>query len=247
MVRRFQTDCLAALLLAVTTTACTAGKAERTPIDKPPLGLFTTLPIYWSEAPDISAMLNSETSPHWARVALEEDYVLVPMDVLDAARLKGLDQVILAQPRALAPAENVALDNWVRAGGRALVFADPMLVQHSIFPIGDKRRPQDVVLLSPILARWGLSLRFDEGQGEGPRTVVDGDLALPVVRAGHFARSGGGEDSACALAAEAILAKCSIGKGEVLVVADADLLDIHAENGAADAFETLVTRAFPNP
>ena len=50
----------------------------------------------------------------------------------------------------------------MRGGGRVLLFADPMLTRHSAFALGDRRRPQDVVLLSPILARWRLELQFDE-------------------------------------------------------------------------------------
>ena len=67
---------------------------------------------------------------------------------------------MMIQPRPLSPQENVALDNWVAAGGRLLLFADPALTEDSAFAIGDRRRPQDVVLLSPILARWGLELEL---------------------------------------------------------------------------------------
>lgn len=244
MARRRRTRFPVAFGLVAALGACAAGPTKRPAAEQAQLGLFTSLPIYWGEAADITAMLNSDEPPHWARAALEQQYTLAPMDVLDAESLQDLDDLILAQPRPLAPSENVALDDWVRAGGRALVFADPMLAQHSIFPIGDKRRPQDVVLLSPILARWGLVLRYDEAQAAGIRIIEDGDLALPVTRAGTFAATGQGEDSTCDLSAESTIARCTIGEGSALIVADADLLDPHAEPASAAAFDELVTRAF---
>ena len=102
---------------------------------------------------------------------LESRYDLVPLDTLEPDALAGIERVILAQPRALAPSENVSFDQWLTAGGEALIFADPMLTRHSEYPIGDRRRPQDVVLLSPLFDHWGLELTFDETQA-GARAGV---------------------------------------------------------------------------
>lgn len=159
-----------AILIAVVLAAVgVAGWAftREGPAERGPLGLFTSLPIYWGEGADLSAMLDPEGKPHWARQQIEDQRVLRPLDVLTPETLKPLHDVLLAQPRALAPAENVALDDWVRNGGRVLLLADPMLTEHSNFAIGDKRRPMDVALLSPILTHWGLELQFDERQPEG--------------------------------------------------------------------------------
>lgn len=198
--------------------------------DKAALGLFTTLPIYWGEEADIASMLEASSEPAWVRSALEERASLKPLDTLEANSLGDLDRVILAQPRPLAPSENVAFDNWLRAGGKALIFADPALTQESRFHLGDPRRPHDTVLLSPLLTRWGLELRFDEGQTESEREARYGDLALPVRLAGEFSARGEEPAAECAIADGGLVARCSVGEGEVLLVADAALLETDRES-----------------
>ena len=209
------------------------------------LGLFTTLPVFWNETPDVAALLDAQGEQHWARTLMTQQYDLVPLVVLSEDRLAGLEQLVLAQPRPLSPQENVALDDWVRAGGQVLVFADPMLMQHSIFPLGDKRRPQDVVLLSPILARWGLELVFDEEQDAGERTVRSAGIAVPVVMAGQLAATQSGAESQCDISEQDLVARCRIGEGTATIVADADLFEPHAESDLAPAaLNALMQRAF---
>ncbi|EDL48680.1 hypothetical protein [Erythrobacter sp. SD-21] len=210
------------------------------------LGLFSTLPIYWGEGGDVAAILEGAGEQGWVRSVLEEEGKIVPLDTLEEDALLGLDRVILAQPRPLAPSENVAFDAWVRNGGSALVFADPMLTQHSDYPLGDPRRPHDMVVLSPLLAHWGLVLRFDEGQRAGLRGVAADDLVLPVELAGHFELRGGAGGDECALLVDRLVADCRLGKGRALMVADAALLDDHEEGAArSGALRDLLLRIFP--
>jgi len=215
---------------------------------RPTLGLMTSLPIYWPEAESPGDFLAGGKRPHWARMALERDYVLRPLDTLtQAGGLQSVYYLLLAQPRALSGEENVALDDWVRGGGCLLLFADPMLTGHSIFAIGDRRRPQDVVLLSPILARWGLELGFDEGQGGEVAVRRVGDLELPTQRAGAFRlrKPAGGAAAECRLLADGLAAQCAIGEGRVLAIADAALLeDGDEEGGRAGPLMRLAGKAF---
>lgn len=193
--------------------------------DKPVLGLMTSLPIYWGEAASFADQIASDAPPHWVRVELEKRYRLMPLDTLAGAgdaTLANVDFLLLAQPRALSGEENVALDDWVRAGGRVLLFADPLLTSHSRFPLGDPRRPLDIALLSPILDRWGLELTFDESQPEGEQSVEAADVAIPVNLRGAFEVSG---DGGCTLGQNAFYATCVIGEGRVLALADAALLE----------------------
>ena len=92
-------------------------------------------------------------------------------------------------------------------------------------------------MLSPILGRWGLELAFDDAQapGEHAVTVPDGDIPvnLPGVfrfpgNSGEGADSGKGRDAVahCRLEAAGLMAECSAGKGRVLALADAALLEI---------------------
>jgi len=149
-------------------SACHADEAPAAdPAELPELGIMGTIPIYWGESAGFGDVLAGKGTPHWAKAQLEAHYRLLPLDMLSPDSLDGLDFLLLAQPRALSPAENVALDDWVRAGGRLLLFADPLMTGGSSFPIGDRRRPQDVALISPILDHWGLSMAFDDEREPG--------------------------------------------------------------------------------
>jgi len=186
------------------------------------IGLFTSLPILWRETGDIADLLRTDAPPHWAGTALAEQGRVTPLDMLETG-LSRIDILVMAQPRALLPQENVALDTWVRGGGRVLLFADPMLTADSAFALGDRRRPQDIAMLSPILGRWGLRLEFDQGQPAGPRVAHVLGAAMPVDLAGRFAVTS--TDSLCRIAGEGLLAECRIGKGRLVAIADAALLD----------------------
>ena len=215
------------------------------------MGLFTTLPIYWNEASGLSDLLADDRAKPWPRAVLEQRYRVQPLDLLEPAGagkpdpLGAYRYLLLAQPRALSAGENVALDAWVRAGGRLLLFADPMLTAQSIHAIGDARRPQDVALLSPILGHWGLRLEFEDTQPAGERVVELFGARIPVELAGRLGPlPGAGE--ACAILADGIAARCAIGKGAVLVVADAAMLDTADEGRSAReaGLATLLDKAF---
>ena len=198
-----------------------------------PLGLFTSLPILWHEADDIAAQLSGPGKPHWARPVLEERRRLVPLDTL--LHPAGFDDLLIAQPRPLEPAENVALDRWVRAGGHLLLFADPLLTSESRFALGDPRRPADTVLLEPILAHWGLALRAGDGVRESAGT------GFAVAAPGVLERLPGTPPD-CAIEQEGLVAQCRIGTGTALIVADAALLE--PAEGPAAATRARVLRGF---
>jgi hypothetical protein len=235
------------VLAAATWFGLRDGRGEARATASAPLMLFTSLPIYWSEAPDIAATLKGGGKPHWARAAIEAQRALRPVDVLEAGALGRGGDLLMVQPRPLAPAENVALDRWVGAGGRLLLFADPALTASSAFALGDRRRPEDIVLLSPILARWGLRLEFDDEQPAGERLArLGGGAPIPVNLAGRFAVLGGGrEDTRCRLGAGGLLAECSAGRGRVVAVADAALFEDPGDDpGRRAALAALLARAF---
>ena len=222
-----------------------SGQAQGSPIATealPTLGLMGTIPLYWGESDNLGEILGGEIEPHWARTQLEQHYRLRPLAALTQEELAPLQLLLLAQPRALSPAENVALDGWVRGGGRLLLFADPLLTGESRFAIGDRRRPQDVILLSPILDRWGLELEFVDDQPAGAKVREIAGGAVPVNLPGRFAPSMQG---GCTLEAAGLLADCIVGNGRAVVLADAALLDLdHPAPEAAPALAMLVERAF---
>jgi len=248
---RFSKAICSALLLAFSATPI-AAQEQAPPQEqaaRPVIGLMGTIPIYWGEAAGFNDLIAGDAPSHWARAVLERRAALAPLDYLSAEALAPHRHLLLAQPRGLSGEENVALDNWVRSGGRLLLFADPWMTGASRFHIGDRRRPQDVALMSPILGHWGLELQtasdeHDSHDHGAADTVAYGDHLLPTNMAGNFVALPGGED--CNLPLEGLLAHCRIGEGEVLIMADAAILDLagpypHAETG----LESLLAQIFP--
>lgn len=236
---------LAALALASSVPALAQQPAGAEPA-RPELALMGTIPIYWGEAAGLlELLLGGGYEAHWARAALEAQWRLAPLDYLSQDALEGHDRMLLAQPRGLAPEENVALDEWVAAGGRLLLFADPWITGHSDYALGDRRRPQDVALLAPILARWGLRLEYEEGEG-GARLAEreHRGTMLPVTLPGRFTRHDAGVAD-CTIEADGLVARCARGAGRIVLVADAALLDFEGPHpGAEAALSRLALLAF---
>ncbi len=188
----------------------------------PRLGLMTTLPLQWSEG-GVEAAVDADAAPHPAYARLAAAYDVVPLDNLDEIDRHGL--LLLAQPRALSPAELVMLDAWLRRGGRLLLLADPALQWGSVYPLGDKRRPLFTSMLSPLFSHWGIELvlPIDKAEPIAERRI-DG-LTIRTLTPGAWQVKGEAANSLCVIADDAIYAACSVGKGTALLVADADLLD----------------------
>ena len=219
------------------------GVAEASAPLAPELALMGTIPIYWGEAHSLDDLLSVDTHGHWARAVIERQFHLRPLDYLSAEALAGRERLLLAQPRGFAPEENVALDAWLRAGGRLLLFADPYMTGESHFALGDRRRPQDVALLSPILAHWGLELTYDSLQPDRVQARDFAGTALPVRLAGRFELTGEAPD--CRVFAEGLLADCTFGAGRAVIVADAAMLDlVDPAAGSQAALEYLLGHVF---
>ncbi|MFN3388455.1 MAG: hypothetical protein ACK40O_05945 [Allosphingosinicella sp.] len=180
---------------------------------KPELLLMTALPIVWGEG----GAFDPASRPARAYRALQAEFAVRPIDTLGADTLSGGRLILLAQPRWLSPGELVALDAWVRGGGRALILTDPRLAWPSELPVGDIRRPPPIALLGPLLGHWGLGLA--PAPGEGVETARLGDRVLAMERPGRFAARG----DACRVL-ESWRARCRIGAGEAVLIADADLM-----------------------
>ena len=208
-----------------------------------PVGLFTSLPLIWAETEDPRQLLDQRQARHRAKIAFDALGPIRPLDTLE--HLDGsLKRMIIAQPRPLSPAENVALDRWLREGGRVLLFADPLLTEPSVYALGDPRRPQDVVLLSPILSHWGLELVFDDQQPGGVRTIAVAGSALPVDLAGGWIVHGG----KCRLEGEGVLVTCQVGRGRLVALADAEVLAAHDPGQLRqNALANLLRRSFGQP
>jgi hypothetical protein len=200
------------------------GRTEaRTAETRPPLVLATSLPLVWGE----SGPFDPASRPAPFYEALQREFAPLPIDWVDPEALSRANLALLAQPRPLAPEELVALDAWVRGGGRALILADPQLVWPSSWPIADARRPVTTAAVDPLLRHWGLALHEAADAGEDARQI-DG-RRIVVAAAGRFGPLPGG---ACTIAADGLIARCRIGAGLAELIADADLLHARLWAGA---------------
>ncbi|MEY3984623.1 MAG: hypothetical protein RLZ59_68 [Pseudomonadota bacterium] len=220
--------------LAVLCGACSAGS----PAPKPKLHILTALPLFWGEG-DVADVLQNRTAPAPSLTALSASWDVVALDMADARALHPVQTLLLIQPPRLAPAELVALDAWVRQGGRVVILADPDLRWPQQRPIGDPRRAPVTTLLSPLYRHWGLDLQPD-AMGSPPRHARIAAWTIALPGSGQWVRASG----RCRLPDPA-LAYCQLGKGGAVLIADADFLqpegDAAAQARAIAAINGLLT------
>lgn len=191
----------------------------------PQVGIVSALPLFWAEGAAPAALLSP--GPAGRPSPLVGALGARPVDSIDPVSLGGLDTLILAQPRLLRPVELVALDDWVRQGGRAVIFADPLLMWPSGLSVGDPRRAPLTSLLDPLLTHWGLRLEPVAPGDQGVRRqMLSGGQVLLVAGASRFSLAPDAENAAsCSLAERGLMAFCTVGRGGARLIADADLLD----------------------
>jgi hypothetical protein len=214
----------------------------------PPVGrvaVMTALPLFNAEPGKGDALRGVGLRAPIVR-GLEASWRLDPIDRLDAASLRGTGRLLLAQPRLLTPAELVALDDWVRAGGQVVILADPLLRWPDERPLGDPRRPPVTSLLDPLMTHWGLTLNYAP-MGFVERRELAGGAMIQLAGAAAFVAA---RDAPCILAENGLIAYCRIGKGRAVLVADADWIDdrlwtlrperpLDARGWTSDALPTL--------
>ncbi len=183
----------------------------------PRVTMLSALPL--TSGDDVAAQLAGRVERAPILDLLRRYVALTRVDDVDARTLAGTDVLLLAHPRALSPAALVAIDRWVRDGGRAVVLADGLSSWPPAHPLGDPRNPPVSSLLTPLLSHWGLRLDAPS-HPHGDAAVMRGRQRLHLASAGRFVRLHPG--GPCA--AEQAFARCRIGRGQVLLLADADLL-----------------------
>jgi hypothetical protein len=193
-----------ALVFAIRERAAPAAAAER-----PPLLLLTSLPLLFGE--NFSVDGGSQ-----ALSTLQARYRVVPISVTGDTDLAKGRLLLMAHPLAQPAEDLVALDAWVRRGGRVLLLADPVLDWPSSRPLGDPLRPPPMFMDTGLLAHWGL--RLDAPDKLGPQERNLGGYVILTVSPGRLV---GG----CAIGADGLVAHCRIGKGRATIIADADFLD----------------------
>jgi hypothetical protein len=194
---------------------------SRPSADRPALLLLTSLPVVFSDQFSLQG-----GSP--ALTALQRRYRVIPISVTSPAELRKGRLLLMAHPLAQTAENLVALDAWVRAGGRVLLLADPMLEWPSSRPLGDRLRPPPMFMDTELLTHWGLRLEAPERRGAQKRKLGGFEVLTD---------SPGTLTGKCDVSSDRLVAHCRIGHGRATVVADADLLDV--ERLGADAPHNL--------
>lgn len=210
---------LAALLVAIGVGAVTYAVVDRLPPPLPPraagqrptLLLLTSLPLVFGEQFSISA----GGSP--ALKSLETRYRVVPISVTDQTELSKGRLLLMAHPRAQPPEDLVALDQWVRRGGRVMLLADPLLEWPSDRPLGDPLRRPPMFMDAGLLGHWGLRLDAPRERGRRRARLAAYDILTD---------SPGSLLGRCEIVGGRLVAHCQLGQGEATVIADADFLDV---------------------
>lgn len=211
-------------LLLQCSPASTSAPAENASRAK--IQLMTSLPIVWGEGASMESIVSGKTSPapiyaHW-----QKQYDIAAVDSFDGLENSDTEIILLAQPPAMDPADLAAIDAWVRAGGNAIILTDPQLVWPSSLPLGDKRRPLASGLLSPLLSRWNLELQVTDDTASSARLEFPG-ATITAVGIGAFKsvpRPENGQ-AECELSAANVMARCKLGEGRAIILADADFLN----------------------
>ena len=159
-------------------------------------------------------------TPLWQ--ALSPLFEARPLDAIDARALAGLDALLVVQPRALAPAELVAIDSWVRMGGRAVLLVDADLRWADLRPLGHPLRPPRATLLGPLINHWGVTIAAENVAAQHrsfvERRRVDDGRMIQLAGASQLFPTA----PRCATESRGLVARCRIGRGVAIVVADAD-------------------------
>ena len=210
----------AAFLLLALTGCQQTSQAPAAPAEKQEVALLTSLPIVFAE----SFSLDQPANP--LLVSLEEGFVVRPVDGPEQLAPGGL--LLAVQPQALTAERLVALDRWVRDGGRLVLLADPKLAWESSRPLGSPFRPPVSYPDTGLLARWGLAL---SGGQDGSAQRMIGKTAVATISPGQLEATG----NQCQIKDAGFHALCRIGRGSVHVIADADwvLGDLSPEDPSA--------------
>lgn len=189
--------------------------------------LMTSLPIIWGEGASMETILDGKTSAAPIYTYWQQQHDIIAVDSFEGLDESGAEIVLLAQPPAMAPADIAAVDAWVRAGGKAIILTDPMLVWPTHLALGDKRRPLASGLLSPLLDHWGLELQAPDDGGSGGVELEFSGVTISTAGIGTFKllprqEAGQGE---CVLSTANVMASCRVGKGRAIILADADFLN----------------------
>ncbi|WP_417591714.1 Gldg family protein [Parasphingorhabdus sp.] len=219
-------SCAMAVLLVLTQCSAPETPPEQT-LSKPRVQLMTSLPLVWGDNASMESILSGGAEPAAIYRYWQDQYDITALDSLERLEQDDPDILLLAQPRAMDPADLAILDDWVRSGGAVIILTDPDLVWPSALPLGDRRRPLVSGLLSPLLSHWGLELVADAQPDIDAVDLHFGDHSFVTQGIGKLKPITENRASGvrCKSSAADFIVQCSVGQGRASIIADADFLN----------------------
>lgn len=223
----WQTFSSAVVALLVLTQCSAADSPPDSNKPSPRIQLMTSLPLVWGDNASMESILSGGAEPAPIYRYWQDRYDMAAVDSLENLEQDDPDIVILAQPRAMDPADLTILDAWVRMGGDVIILTDPDLVWPSELPLGDTRRPLASGLLSPLLGHWGLELVADTDRSTDAVDLSFGSYSFATRGVGKLQSMTASPTAnvRCKMGSGDFIARCSVGLGQASIVADADFLN----------------------
>ncbi len=156
---------------------------------KPKVGLLSSLKIQG----DIN-MNTFQTTPAWVVIdQLTQQYEVVDV-AMDATELpRDMQLLVIVHPKSLSDATLFAIDQFAMAGGRVMLFVDP-LAEMDRPPPG--AMPAEPASNFSLLSNWGMQLRADTVLADSVAALnVGGSNGQPVRHLGILGLSAGNLNS----------------------------------------------------
>jgi hypothetical protein len=139
--------------------------ASCAPAEMPAVSVMSALPLFWGEGGPAEVLQGDDQRAPVIK-HLSARHPLLPLDRIDAASLSRAPLLLIAQPRGLSPEELVALDAWLRSGGKALIAVERRLHHCSIrysrtgksaLMALPETAPMKLSLPATVYRRWALA------------------------------------------------------------------------------------------
>lgn len=137
--------------------------------DQPKIGLITSLPVDGGMTPGMGGMGGTPTPPWQIMDQMRDFFEVERLDMTLDEIPEDVDVLVLAQPDGLSETAAYTIDQWVLAGGQAMVFVDPNFESGNTPPGAPDSG--DLKNTKRLIQAWGVVL--DEG-------VVAGDIQAAV-------------------------------------------------------------------
>ncbi len=115
------------------------------------IGVISTFPVHGRHAPPYG------TTPRWPIMEqLDSNFDIMPLETEAREIPRGVDILLIIQPRRLPLQTLYVIEQFVLGGGRALIFADPYAEAQTITALtGQERGRGDI---NQLLSKWGVVL-----------------------------------------------------------------------------------------